>query len=137
MENQSAPEPSHDPSSKAEDQVNRRRHPRYPCEGHAEVCLPHGGLLLRGRILNLSISGCFVECPVLNLERGTSVEIFFSTRQLQFRVAGYIAVIHPRRGAGIAFREMGPRRSREIANLVEELKHLAEAQHAQAVPTSA
>ena len=106
-------------------QANRRRHPRYTCEGHAEVYLPHGGLLLRGKILDLSLSGCFIETSAINLERGTHVEIYFTTRQLQFRVAGNIAVLHRKRGAGIAFQNLSPRNARQIAELVHELKELA------------
>lgn len=105
---------------------NRRRHPRYPCEGHAEVYLPQGGLLLRGKILDLSLSGCFIETPTITLERGTSVEVYFAARQLQFRVAGHIAVLHRKRGAGIAFQPMVPRRARQIADLVSELKQITE-----------
>lgn len=124
MEHQFSPEPA-SPASEAH-LPNRRRHPRYPCEGHAEVYLPHGGLLLRGKILDLSISGCFIEMPAITLERGTNVEVYFSTRRLQFRVAGHIAVLHRKRGAGIAFQEMIPRRARQIADLVGELKRGAE-----------
>ncbi len=105
--------------------TNRRRHPRYACQGHAEVYLPQGGLLLRGRILDLSLSGCFIETSAINLERGTHVEIYFTTRQLQFRVAGNIAVLHRKRGAGIAFQSLSPRNARQISELVHELKELA------------
>lgn len=49
----------------------KREHPRYGCEGYAEVFLPRGGLLFRGRILNLSLTGCYVETALLDLERGT------------------------------------------------------------------
>lgn len=100
---------------------NRRRHPRYPCEGRAEVFVPHGALLFEGRILNLSLSGCFVETPRLNLERGTRVEVFFATRQVQIRIAGHIAILHRGRGAGIAFDGLSPRLTRQIADLVSEL----------------
>jgi hypothetical protein len=48
--------------------------------------LPHDGLLFRGRILNLSLNGCYIETALLNLERGTQVEVYFVTNQLQFRV---------------------------------------------------
>lgn len=63
--------------------ADKRVHPRYGCEGHAEVFLPHAGLLIRGRILNLSMSGCYIETALLNLERGTQVEVYFVTNQLQ------------------------------------------------------
>jgi len=105
-------------------QANRRRHPRYACEGHAEVCLPNGGLLVRGRILDLSLSGCFIETAAINLERGTHVEVYFTTHQLQFRVAGNIAVLYRKRGAGIAFQNLSSRNTRQIAELVHELREL-------------
>jgi len=47
---------------------------------------PIGGLLFRGRILNLSLNGCYIETALLNLEHGTQVEVYFVTNQLQFRV---------------------------------------------------
>ncbi|MFZ0663229.1 MAG: PilZ domain-containing protein [Acidobacteriaceae bacterium] len=105
--------------------ANRRKHPRYACEGRAEVCVPHGGLLFRGKILDLSISGCFIETAALTLERGTPVEVYFVACQMQFRVAGHIAVLHRRRGAGIAFDDLGPRRIRQIIELLGELKDLS------------
>jgi hypothetical protein len=131
MEDPSAPvaQLSTQPSGQALPQAspqNRRRHPRYPCEGHAEVCVPHGALLFQGKILDLSLSGCFIETTAINLERGTHVEVYFVTRQMQFRVAGHIAVLYRKRGAGIAFQELGPRRARQVAELVRELEELAD-----------
>jgi hypothetical protein len=119
-----------DPSPPATPQANRRRHPRYLCEGHAEVFLPHGALLFQGKILDLSLSGCFIESPALNLERGTHVEVYFIAHQIPFRVAGRIAVLHRRRGAGIAFQDMGPRRTRHVAELLLELEEIAEREEA-------
>ena len=99
----------------------QRRHPRYACEGHAEVFLPHGGLLFCGRILNLSMDGCYIETARLNLERGTQVEVYFVANQLQFRVLGNIAALRRKRGVGIAFLNVSPRRALQIATLIGEL----------------
>jgi hypothetical protein len=99
----------------------KRRHPRYSCEGYAEVFLPHGGLLFRGRISNLSVSGCYIETTMANLERGTLIEAYFVTNQLQFRVQGNIAEVRKRRGVGIAFLNVSPRRAGQIATLIREL----------------
>jgi len=104
---------------------NRRQFPRYRCEGEAEVFVPHGGLLFRGKILDLSASGCFIEAPALDLERGTPVEVSFSVHRMRFRVAGRIAIMHHKRGAGIAFETLGTRRARQIADLIAELKEAA------------
>jgi len=99
----------------------KREHPRYGCEGYAEVFLPQGGMLFRGRILNLSMTGCYIETALLDLERGTQVEVYFVTNQLQFRVLGNIAALRRKRGAGIAFVNVSPRRALQIATLVSEL----------------
>lgn len=99
----------------------RRKHPRYACEGHAEVFLPHGGLLFRGRILDLSVSGCMIEATGITLERGTHVEIYFTARQLQFRVPGNIAVLYRGKGVGIAFYHVSRRMAEQIREMVSEL----------------
>lgn len=108
-------------------EVNRRRHPRYPCEGSAEVFVPQGALLFKGKILDLSLSGCFIETPVLNLERGTHVEVSFTAHRMQFRLAGHIVVLYRKRGAGIAFHNVSERRARQISDLLRELKEVADA----------
>jgi hypothetical protein len=100
---------------------DKRRHPRYTCHGYAEVFLPHGGLLFRGRILDLSVSGCFIETKMPKLERGTSVEVYFVTNQLPFRVQGNIAEVRQKRGAGISFVNVSPRRATQITALIGEL----------------
>lgn len=114
-------------SVQQESTSNRRRHIRYVCEGHAEVLLPHGGLLLRGKILDLSLSGCFIQTAAIKLERGTRVEVYFTARRLQFRVSGRVAVLHHRRGAGIVFEDLSPRSARQITELVGELQQSGEA----------
>ena len=99
----------------------KRRHPRYSCEGNAEVLLPQGGMHFRGRILDLSVAGCFIETAMPRLERGTLVEVYFVTNQLQFRVQGNIAEVREKRGAGISFVNVSRRRAAEIAALIAEL----------------
>ena len=109
--------------------AEKRRHPRYHCEGSAEVFLPQGGMLFRGRILDLSASGCFIETAMPNLERGTLVEVYFVTNQLQFRVQGNVAEVRHRRGAGIAFVNVSPRRAGQIESLIAELAEKQQGKH--------
>ena len=118
---QSGEPPARAISVPADQSEEKRRHPRYSCDGYAEVFLPHGGLLFRGRISNLSVSGCFIETTMASLERGTLVEVYFVTNQLQFRVQGNIAEVRQKRGAGISFINVSPRRAAQIVALVDEL----------------
>ena len=113
--------PSAELTATSQQIADKRRHPRYSCDGYAEVFLPHGGLLFRGRIANLSVSGCFIETTMANLERGTLVEVYFVTNQLQFRMQGNIAEVRQKRGAGISFVNVTPRRAVQIAALIGEL----------------
>jgi hypothetical protein len=113
-----SPELPADPEVPAEE---KRRYPRYSCDGSAEVYLPHGGLLFSGRISNLSIAGCYIETAMLNLERGTLVEVYFVTNQLHFRIQGNIAEVRQKRGAGISFINVSPRRAMKISALIGEL----------------
>lgn len=103
----------------------RRRHPRYSCDGDAEVHLPHAGLRFQGRIQNLSVSGCYIETE-LNLERGTYVEVFFRLHQLRFRLAGNVVGVDKRSGVRIAFLNVSGRRATHIEELMRELAEKSE-----------
>jgi len=62
----------------------RRVDERYPVDGDAEVTVLSGGsgaVLLRGRIKNISASGCYVETIALRrLAPGTPVDLLFVVR---------------------------------------------------------
>jgi hypothetical protein len=62
----------------------RRGDERYPVDGDAEVTVLSGGsgaVLLRGRIKNVSQSGCYVETSALRkLAAGTRVDLLFVVR---------------------------------------------------------
>ena len=105
-----------------ESREDRRKEPRFACEGSALISLPNGGLLITGSILNVSLAGCYIDAPSINLERGTQVEVYFETQKLHFRVAGNIRVLRPRVGVGIAFLKLSQRATRQITQLVKELE---------------
>jgi len=64
--------------------LERREDERYPVDGDAEVTVLSGGsgaVLLRGRIKNVSQSGCYVETSALRrLAPGTPVDLLFVVR---------------------------------------------------------
>jgi hypothetical protein len=106
--------------------ADRRSHPRYACDGYAHIFGLNGELLFRGKILNLSLSGCLIETPDFKLERGMLVAVDVVAREIQCRVDGHIAVADREHVAGIAFRELGPRQAGPVADLIRELKETAE-----------
>jgi hypothetical protein len=117
-----APAPPLSAEARLEEARNRRKHRRFNCDGRAQVCLPNGGLLISGRIVDISIGGCFVESPRLRLERGTLVEVYFETRRLNFRVQGNITALRQGKGVGVTFLHPSFRIARQIRELVRELE---------------
>ena len=102
--------------------ANRRDFPRFACEGRAQICLPSGGLLLNGRILDISESGCFVQGSHIELEPGTEIEVFFVTKLYKFKVEGHIARLVTGRGVGVLFNSPSHRIISQIRKLISELQ---------------
>lgn len=100
--------------------AERRQHPRYSCEGTAEVFVIGKGLRFKGRIADLSQAGCYIETPH-QLERGTHLELTFEVNKMRFRLSGGIRVVHLRSGIGIAFDNMNERRKHFVQDLIDEL----------------
>ncbi len=51
--------------------VERRKHPRYAVDAWAEVMVQDGRMLFRGRVLDISAGGCYIETEArLQLARG-------------------------------------------------------------------
>ena len=86
---------------------------------------PQGGLLLRGKILDLSLSGCFIE-TLPSSSNGERTWRFFHRAPDSVPHSRNIAVFHRKRGAGVAFQNLSPRLARQIADLVQELKEICE-----------
>jgi Tfp pilus assembly protein PilZ len=104
--------------------------PRYKCAGSADIRLANRGQSEKGRIANLSLSGCCVKSDLLP-EVGDQVEMILEVNKTSFRVGG--KVIHvPLLGAGkrpsgdagigVQFKEMSAGARERLQELVAELK---------------
>ena len=102
--------------------LNRRRYPRYDCTGAVAVGSPHTGRPSKGKLLNLSVGGCFAETD-WPLEVGTRVEVLLEVNRLSFRAVGEVRMLDSRGGMGIEFSGMsagGRQRLRELISELEE-----------------
>jgi hypothetical protein len=79
-----------------------RHEERYPVAGEAEVIVNGGASLFRGRILNISNSGCYVQTLAQRrLPRGTSVELILAFKRRVIQVSAEARFSKP--GVGIGF----------------------------------
>src|SRR5271163_2709054 len=84
--------------------VERRQHTRYAVDAWAEVMVKDGTMLFRGRVLDISVAGCYVETEArLRLAPGTPVEIVFRAHDRVLRCEGTSRMVRTR-GAGFLFR---------------------------------
>jgi hypothetical protein len=85
--------------------LEKRRSPRYKCEGSVEICQEGFELRTWATCTDVSMHGCYVEAtntyPV-----GTNVRVKLQANEFQIESAGCVRVAYPCLGMGIAFGEM-------------------------------
>lgn len=102
--------------------IERRQHMRYNVDGIAEVVVADGTMLFRGRVLDLSMAGCYVETQArLRLEPGTLVEMVFRVNGMVFRPLAASRMVRPGEGAGFLFLQGSVKMRTELRALIEEL----------------
>jgi c-di-GMP-binding flagellar brake protein YcgR len=104
-----------------EGMVDRREHTRYAIDAWAEVMVKDGTMLFRGRVLDLSVGGCYIETEArLRIAPGTPVEMIFRLNDDVFRCEATSRMVRTK-GAGFLFSTMDARTQMELERLIEEL----------------
>jgi hypothetical protein len=101
--------------------VDRRAHTRYAVDAWAEVMVQDGSMLFRGRVLDVSVGGCYVQTEArLRLAPGTRVEMVFRLGDRVFRCDAISRMLR-QRGAGFLFEGMNAAIRAELEALINEL----------------
>jgi c-di-GMP-binding flagellar brake protein YcgR len=101
--------------------IERRQHPRYAVDAWAEVMVKDGTMLFRGRVLDVSVGGCYIETEAkLKLAPGTPVEMVFRLNDDVFRCDAMSRMVRTR-GAGFLFANQDAKMRRELERLIQEL----------------
>jgi c-di-GMP-binding flagellar brake protein YcgR len=101
--------------------IERRQHPRYDVDAWAEVMVKDGTMLFRGRVLDVSLGGCYIETEAkLKLAPGTPVEMVFRVNDGVFRCDAISRMVRTR-GAGFLFANQDTRMQRELERLIQDL----------------
>lgn len=100
---------------------DRRRSPRYSCGGLVQiVCLPSDGILLPGKIHDLSLGGCSVE-TVSPLECGVRTEILVRVNTSSFRAVGQVRAVRGSARMGMQFLQLSVGGQDMLVELIREL----------------
>ncbi len=101
----------------------RRQDTRYVIDGLAEVVVADGTMLFRGRVLDISRTGCYVETQArLRLAPGTPVEMVFRVNGRVFRPLATSRMVRPGEGAGFLFEDANGRVQAALEELIAELR---------------
>ena len=101
--------------------IERRQHTRYAVDAWAEVLVKDGTMLFRGRVLDVSLGGCYIETEAkLKLAPGTPVEMVFRVNDGVFRCDATTRMVRTR-GAGFLFANQDARLRMELEELIREL----------------
>jgi PilZ domain len=102
--------------------VESRQHPRFAVDGWAEVLVADGTMLFRGRVLDISVAGCYIETEAqLRLAPGTPVEMVFRVSEIVFRPLATSKMVRPGEGAGFLFSDLTPKMQSNLETLIAEL----------------
>jgi hypothetical protein len=104
---------------------DRRRIPRYSCSGLAQIaCLPLRGTLLRGRVRDLGLGGCCIECieTVFPFDLGAQTEILVEVNSWFFRAMGHVRAVRERSGISMEFLRMSTGGYSMLADLIADLE---------------
>jgi hypothetical protein len=115
-----APEPTTQSSGR-----ERRKHERAECDGFAEVVIDGASLMFRGRIKDLSPTGCYIETRArLRLNVGTAAELCFTVNERAFKAVAETRVIRPGSGVGfeILFLVAESREPSDLLALIQKLE---------------
>jgi PilZ domain len=102
--------------------AERRQHKRFAVDGFAEVLVADGTMLFRGRVLDISVAGCYIETQArLRIAPGTEVEMVFRVNGMVFRPLATLRALRPDEGAGFLFSNLNARMQTELESLIAEL----------------
>jgi hypothetical protein len=108
------------PASPAPAARERRRHPRYKCEGGLQFRTAEATVLTRVTFSDLSLSGCYVEimstCPP-----GTSLQMTLELRGLRVQCEAAVRTSYPFLGMGIEFTRMTEASRQHLEEMVRSL----------------
>ena len=103
----------------------RRVQARHQVDTSAVIILVKAGSRLRGRILDLSLTGCRIRTDErFPVGIYTRVETEFRLEGMPFLLGGVIQAMHDRGTVGIRFLDLSERKRRQLLDLIGEIDQL-------------
>jgi len=99
----------------------RRRNPRYKCEGSATFHVQGTDVRTWGTFTDLSISGCYIELKA-TFPVGAMVDLELEIDGLRAELKGEVRVSYPFLGMGVAFCDMTVQSHQQIEAMIDTVR---------------
>lgn len=109
-----------DPPTSSQKPSERRRSPRYKCEGSAEFRVGGTDVRTWGTFTDLSVHGCYIEMTA-TFPVGAMVDLMLELNGSRVNVKGEVRVSYPFLGIGVAFRDVTPEAGRILQSMIAAL----------------
>jgi len=125
-----------DPATPPAPRRERRKEHRHTVDGSAVLTILNNSVRLRGRILDISMSGCqFRTDDCFPMAIYSRAEIEFQLEGLPFRLACVTQSLHKRNRVGVRFLDMSDRKREQLIELIAELEEVLAKERANESPT--
>jgi hypothetical protein len=109
--------------------AERREEERYPVSWQAEIFIPERTTMFRGRVVNISPSGCYVQTVAwVRVPPGTVVELVFLLDGRQNRAYAEARFAQSRTGVGLRFLPLEDDVRRRLDQVIASLRTAAAAE---------
>jgi hypothetical protein len=98
----------------------KRRSPRYKCEGSVQLAEIHGDVRTWATFTDVSLHGCYVEAQA-TYPVGAALQLKMEANGHRVEATGSVRVSYPYLGMGIAFTELTPENQARLKDLVLSL----------------
>ncbi len=100
--------------------AEKRRSPRYKCEGSAEICEEGCDVRTWATFTDISVNGCYVEAQA-TYPAGTVLHMKLEANNIRVETQGNVRVTYPYLGMGIAFVNMSDENRARLKQLLATL----------------
>jgi len=109
-------------SSPAYEGAEKRRSPRYKCEGSAELREEGCDVRTWATFTDISLHGCYVEAQA-TYPAGNTLHMKLEANGVRVETNGTVRVNYPYLGMGIAFTDMSEENSHRLRQLLATITH--------------
>jgi hypothetical protein len=112
------PESTPEPAAPEEAPGERRKNPRYKCEGSATFRVQGTDVRTWGTFTDLSVGGCYIELKA-TFPVGAIVDLELELNGVRAQVKGEVRISYPFLGMGVAFRDMTVESRQQVDAMID------------------